>query len=627
VTRWKKARTRRAIRGKSGSIKADAEVIRGSGKDPIVAGRGIDREKLSGLGAGGAQAYMLETIDARATDARKARQEFVEDPDRVLRLDDLINVSFKLQDIENDSVYGAIIRDYIAEEARKHLLSQLAIGVLALALALLVPGGGWIAAAALVASAGISTFQALEAIEEYQSGTRAYNLGFIQDEPSLIWVGVAVVAAAVDIGAATHAVVAASKVLADSAKGLSALEGPLRAFAKGEETAESLLKQIETVEGLQAEVRAAMARELKASEAAKSATREAWQAVAGRTNAFLPGAVDPGTVEQAFRALYYSVRRHVDTITKLRKDAKLVEALGDITRMTGAERSELEAAFEEVKQLVKAGDSKKMDEEALLGFVDRWSINRGTPGFKQKLLDEMKVWKPLTAGQKQALTALEEKKDLLKTLFSEKREHLAELFDLRAKLKDPAMRSAENASRVRELEKELNALDPSILKPGASPASGEIAKTESNLAKLEEEARKSQLSLYDRLRSAAPGERARDAALKGVTGDQIGKLKTPPQPLQAEHIVSVREVSDMDGFKDLAWSDQKAIVDMKENLVAMDGAANASKGDRTWTTWPQASSFYEPDTIAKMVEREARVRTAIQEAITARLPKTPVGKP
>lgn len=76
---------------------------------------------------------------------------------------------------------------------------------------------------------------------------------------------------------------------------------------------------------------------------------------------------------------------------------------------------------------------------------------------------------------------------------------------------------------------------------------------------------------------------------------------------------------EMDGFADLPWADQKVIVDMRENLIAMDGAANASKGDRSWSAWSQASNYYDASTIRAMAKRESDVRALIESEIKRRV--------
>ena len=264
-----------------------------------------------------------------------------------------------------------------------------------------------------------------------------------------------------------------------------------------------------------------------------------------------------------------------------------------------------------------------MDDASLLGFIDRWAINRGKPGFKTKLFEEMNLWKPLTAEQQRALNALNAQKGAVTSLYEQKAAAEEELATLRVK----PDKNAEDIAEIRELEKELSELDPVAHPPKQPRGIGKIAEAEMRLREAEKQAARAELTLYDRLRTVAPSDAARERALKGITTDQIGLLKTRPTPLQAEHIVSVREITDMDGFADLPWKDQIAIVDMKENLIAMDGAANASKGDRTWRSWTQASNFYERSTIEAMAKREADVRAIIKAEIENRLAKLSAAKP
>jgi len=402
------------------------------------------------------------------------------------------------------------------------------------------------------------------------------------------------------------------------------------------------VSKIEAADGLKAQVKAALAREAEASLAADAALKE----FSGKLFAFSPHAPpDPGMAKQAFRALYYTVKKGVNTIEAMRADAKFVAAIGDITRITATERAELETAFDEVKELVKLGQAKSMDENSLLGYIDRWAINRENATFRPKLLEDMNAWKPLTAEQTKALEAVAEQKGVVTDLYKEEQSLLAEREELAAKQRDPATRTEENREQLQSINERLGELDPKYKRqtykqrvtttnaqgevaehyvdvPIKHPP-GEIAQAETHLSAVEKAAADSQLSLYDRLRAAAPSAAARERTLKGVSVDQVGPLKTTATPLEAEHIVSVREIADMDGFADLPWKDQKEIADMRINLVAMDGSANGSKGSRTWRSWNQASAYYDQSTIDAMIAREANARAAIKAEISARLHPLP----
>ena len=283
---------------------AESEVKRVSGDHPLIAERGTDREKLAKLDAQGLESYLFELLDKRAADVREARQDFKDDPDRVFNLPDLVAATKEIQSIDSSTIYGQIIDDYISDEAAKHFLSQIVIGIFALALAFVIPVGGGIAAAAIIGTAAISTYQAYAAYKEYEEQERDYNLHFLRDEPSLFWVGLAIVAAAFDLG------VVASTLIKESAVALKALEGPMLEFSKLEVKTESdlakLVSKIEAAEGLKAEVKVALEREAKASMAAKEALKD----FGGKAYSFMPGA-EIGLAVQGFaRALPLGQTRH-----------------------------------------------------------------------------------------------------------------------------------------------------------------------------------------------------------------------------------------------------------------------------------------------------------------------------
>lgn len=396
VNKWRDYQRVNQYRKEATALRAqaEAEVISGSGNDALVADRSTDREKLAGLDIDDAHEYLVETLNEVVENIRSSRAEFLEDPDRVFDLPDLIAAAKQLHGVGGKTVYNQIIDDFIETEHYKHLLSSIAIGVLQIALIVLVPGGGWLAAAALIANAGISTALAVSAYGDYGQQKRDYELGFLSTEPSLAWVGIAIAGAALDLGGV-------ALVLRQSAAGLAKLREPLLEFSKLEAATETdlakLVSKIEGAEGLNVELKMALEREASASVAAQAAWRDLQsirKSASGVASPELLGAVAVGPL---FRALFHSVRRGVNTIVKLRTDAKLLEAVGDVTRLTSADRAGLEIAFDEVKQLINVGQKQSMDEATLLGYVDRWAANRGTPEMQAALLDEMKAWKPMGA--------------------------------------------------------------------------------------------------------------------------------------------------------------------------------------------------------------------------------------
>ena len=594
---------------------AEAEVTRASGST-LVGERNVDREKIAGLDAPGLDRYLRELIAKRRDQVREARTEFEQDPERIFTLPDLVQSTMKLQQVEPDSVYGRIITDHIKDAQFLHLVSELAVGALALALAALVPGGGWIAAAALVGSAGISGYQAFQALKEYGQQERDYELGFLSEEPSLFWVGVAMVAAAVDAG------IAVSVVVKESAAGLKALEGPLKAFAKDGELAK-LTTRIEQAAGLRDDARVA----LKRAAAEQQAARESWEEFVGgvaSAGANFGQLADAGTMRGLYRAILSAVRRGVHTVAGLYGEARFLKLAKQITGAAGAEKAAIEAAFKEVQELAEVAGKRGMDDGALAGFVDRLATNRANPRFKTKLLDEMKAWKPVTPAQEKAAHKLREARTLVADLNRERNELITERVRLREAQADPATRTAAARDRIKEIDARLAEFGPHQSPAGPQP--GELRKAEDDFVAAERAARELDVSLYDRLRAATPTPAAHDAAMKGVVADMVGPLKTKPTGLQVDHVVPVREIVDMDGFTELTLKEQKAFIDSRENLIVMDASANGSKGDRSWRSWAGASRFYDEATIARMQAKEATVRSLLRERLDALLAAAPKGR-
>ena len=593
---------------------AESEVVKASGNDPLIdpaqLGRGTDREKLANLDAAGAQQYLLQVIQERENDLARARGEFDQDPDRIFSLPGLVEATKHVLNIGDETVYSWIVRDYIQEEHDKHVFTAVVMGILALILGALTFGGGWIAAAALVTSAVISTEQAIEAVQEYNRGETEYRLGFIEDEPSMFWVGVAIAGAALDMG------MAASAVFKAAAPALKELEAPLRAFSEASD-AETAAKRLEDLRSKLAQVQNLDAR-VKAAIDAKAAAELGLKEAIGKLGQLGMFGGDP---IPAFEAMYYSIKKGVNTVTKLRGDAEMIKIMGDVTKMKGAAREELTAAFEQVKKIVSIGEKGGMSDELVLRYVDRLAAERAAgPGAFEVITDEMKAWRPQTAEQIKAAKGLTEATDLLSSLRQQREEMLAEL-KAGPKLAD----GTPDTARIQELRKELAELEDKIGIDSAGKRyvqrEGLISKAERKVTEAEKIAEQAAVDPKEVMRRTFGSSTERANTIAGATEDQVGKigggagLKTKPSGLTVEHIVSIDEITGMEGFDKLTRSERKALAVRQDNLIVMDSSANSSKGPRSWANWKQSSTFYDDATKQAMLAKEAELRAQIKDWI------------
>lgn len=97
---------------------------------------------------------------------------------------------------------------------------------------------------------------------------------------------------------------------------------------------------------------------------------------------------------------------------------------------------------------------------------------------------------------------------------------------------------------------------------------------------------------------------------KGVDEVSGHVLKEP----SVDHVVPIDEMVLMDGWDDLALSDQRAILSRLDNLKLMEKSLNSSKGARRWENWPAGKRHY-PDKYDAMVTLERDLRGKIQEQI------------
>ncbi|MFI7649198.1 DUF4157 domain-containing protein [Micromonospora sp. NPDC049460] len=587
---------------------AGAAVVTGSGGDPLVdpekLGRGTDREKLAGLDAPAAQQYLLDVVEERLADTAKARGEFSADPERIFSLPDLVEATKKSQGIGDGTIYAWIVRDTVAAAQSAHLFSTVVLGVIALVLAALVPGGGWVAAAALIGGTTLSAYQALEAVREYQRQAVEYRLSFIQEEPSLVWVGIAVASAAFELGVTT------ATLLRMSAKGLSSLEAPLREFAAAADTESAaarlrtLTAKIEAAEGLNRELKDA----LKARSAAELGFRKAVGEAAGRLMGS-GGAVDPWPL---VKVMYHAARRGVQTVADLRRDARMLELMGDVTKMTRAGRAEITTAFRRVRRIISTGERRRMDEATIMRYVDRFAAERPDEEAFAALLKDMRAWRPPTQEQVLAETKLTAVSEQLAAL----RRTRAELEAERAALRQEPAGSRDTA-RIREIDQELAEYDGLDLRTSRPTGEGLIRRAEEALGKAERLAEQARLDPTIRMRQVFGASKERADILAKVETDQVGPLRTPPQGLEVDHVVSLNRMSQMAGFDKLRATERAALAVRRDNLVVMDASANSSKGERSWAAWRQSSTFYGPDVVATWTARDATLTRTIQDWIQA----------
>lgn len=121
---------------------------------------------------------------------------------------------------------------------------------------------------------------------------------------------------------------------------------------------------------------------------------------------------------------------------------------------------------------------------------------------------------------------------------------------------------------------------------------------------------------YKDLRKKTPSREIRNEV--NPTGPKIDPVyKYYVERLEADHIVSMKEITNMPGFDKLSQKQQLEILNLRDNFLGLGKRTNASKGAKTWADWAGHSRLgsVPPEIRAKMIELEQKARIKLREAI------------
>ena len=122
--------------------------------------------------------------------------------------------------------------------------------------------------------------------------------------------------------------------------------------------------------------------------------------------------------------------------------------------------------------------------------------------------------------------------------------------------------------------------------------------------------------LWEIMRAASPSSKARAAALAEFgRRDAVTGLAARSGVLEIDHVVPLNDIVRMPGFDKLRPERQLEIVNDVKNLRPVDRFANSSRGDRSWSNWPQALIHYDLAAINRMKALEGELRAYVEGRI------------
>jgi hypothetical protein len=237
-------------------------------EDDLPADKRLDKVAL----AQASETQLAGVLQAHIADRNavvvEARGQLEGKHELIYRMDKLMPAFYAEMDIQPGSIHDQIIKDKMYDDAIAKLVGGILLAIVAIALTVVSLGAATpaiIAAGASIGAAGLSTYIAYDEYQQYSADHAVADAGFA-DDPSVVWLVLAIVGAGVDMGAATKAV----RALAPAAKALEA-GGEVIDFTKA-------------VEALQ---RSKQLDEKIAAVADKAAARKSYAAAKGELSAAL----------------------------------------------------------------------------------------------------------------------------------------------------------------------------------------------------------------------------------------------------------------------------------------------------------------------------------------------------
>jgi hypothetical protein len=278
----------------------------------------------------------------------------------VYKLNKLMPTYYAAMDLQPGSIHDEIIKDKVHDDAIAKIAGGVLLAIAAIALTVVSLGAATpavVAAGASIGAAGLSTYMAYEEYKAYTAEHAMAEAGFA-DDPSMLWLVLAIAGAGVDMAVAVRAV----RALAPAAKALEA-GGELADFTKA-------VKALEESQQLEREAALAASRAAAARRSYQAARGELGAAL-GKAYSFPGPLVDPDVYRAVVKMAIAKIREGGRSLAAFVADIKAARAAAKLGELTPEELAKVKLAWEEAETIAKSG----------LGFRQR---------LEQEVIDAMK---------------------------------------------------------------------------------------------------------------------------------------------------------------------------------------------------------------------------------------------
>jgi hypothetical protein len=264
----------------------------------------------------------------------------------IYKMDKLMPTFYAEMDIQPGSIHDQIIKDKLHDDAIAKLVGGILLALVAIALTVVSLGAATpaiVAAGASIGAAGLSTYMAYDEYKQYSAEHAVADAGFA-DDPSVVWLVLAIVGAGVDMAAASKAV----RALAPAAKALEA-GGEVTDFAKA---VEALQKSKQLDEKI-----AAAADKAAAARKAYGAAKGELSAALGKAYS-LPGPfTDPEVYKALVKMAVAKIKEGSHSLAGFIAELKQARLAAKLGELSPEELAKAKQAWEEAEALAKSAES------------------------------------------------------------------------------------------------------------------------------------------------------------------------------------------------------------------------------------------------------------------------------
>ena len=334
-------------------------------EDDLPVEKRLNKERLAQASESELAGVLHAHIADRQAVVVAARGQLEGKHELVYKMDKLMPAFYAGMDIQPGSIHDQIIRDKMHRDAIAKLVVGILAAIAAVALTVVSLGAATpviVAAGASIGAAGLSTYMAYDEYKQYTAEHAIADAGFA-DDPSVIWLVLAIVGAGVDMAAAAKAV----RALAPAAKALEA-GGEVSDFAKAVEALQKTKQLDEKI--------AAAADKAAAARKAYAAAKGDLAAALGKVYS-LPGPfTDPEVYKALIKMAVAKVREGGHSLASFIAEIKQARLAQKLAELAPEELAKAKQAWETAERLGALVKDSVLLEKLLAKIGDAGKLER-----------------------------------------------------------------------------------------------------------------------------------------------------------------------------------------------------------------------------------------------------------